>query len=77
MVMVNSGGPAMESESFESVQLRKLVRGFGLDWNDDDTHYSDNLIREGHPHFMIYRSFIMVPDVRFRFFRKPPIQRYC
>lgn len=51
MVMVNSGGAARESESFESVQLRKLVRGFGLDWNDDDTHYSDNLIREGHPHF--------------------------
>ena len=51
MVMVNSGGAARESESFESVQLRKLVRGFGLDWNDDDTHYSNNLIPEGHSHF--------------------------
>jgi len=51
MVMVNSGTAERESEIFESVQLRKLVRGFGLDWNDDDTHYSDNLITEGHPHF--------------------------
>ncbi len=51
MVMVNSGGAARESESFENVQLRKLVRGFGLDWNDDDTHYSNNLIPQGHPHF--------------------------
>ena len=51
MVMVNSGGAARESESFENVQLRKLVRGFGLDWNDNDTHYSNNLIPQGHPHF--------------------------
>jgi len=51
LVMVNSGGEARESESFESVQLRKLVRSFGLDWNYDDTHYSDNLIPQGHPYF--------------------------
>ncbi len=51
MVMVNSGGAGRESESFENVQLRKLVRGFGLDWNDNDTHYSNNLIQQGHPHF--------------------------
>lgn len=51
MVLVNAGSAARESEGFEKVQLRKLVRGFGLDWNDDDTHYSDNLIQEGHPHF--------------------------
>jgi hypothetical protein len=51
MVMVNSGGAARESESFENVQLRKLTRGFGLDWNDDDTHYSNNLIQKGHPYF--------------------------
>ncbi len=51
MVMVNAGGTARESEGFEKVQLNKLVRGFGLDWNNDDTHYSDILIQEGHPHF--------------------------
>lgn len=51
MVMVNSGGAARASESFESVQLRKLVRSFGLDWNDDDTNYSDNFLTQGHPYF--------------------------
>jgi hypothetical protein len=51
MVMVNAGSSARASEGFEKVQLRKLVRGFGLDWNDVDTHYSDNEIPEGHSHF--------------------------
>lgn len=51
MVMVNAGSSARASEGFEKVQLGKLVRGFGLDWNDVDTHYSDNLIPEGHSHF--------------------------
>ena len=51
MVMVNAGSAARASEGFEKVQLSKLVRSFGLDWNDDDTHYSDNMIQDGHPHF--------------------------
>jgi len=51
MVMVNAGSPERASEGFEKVQLRKLIRGFGLDWNDVDTHYSDNLIPDGHPNF--------------------------
>lgn len=51
MVMVNAGGANREHEGFESVQLRKLVQSFGLDWNSDDTHYSDNLIPDAHPYF--------------------------
>ncbi len=51
MVMINAGSPDRQNEGFEKVQLRKLVRGFGLDWNDNDTHYSDNHIPEGHPYF--------------------------
>lgn len=51
MVMLNAGSPNRQHEGFEKVQLGKLVRGFGLDWNDDDTHYSDNLIGEAHPYF--------------------------
>lgn len=51
MVMINSGGPERAAEDFESVQLRKLVKSFGLDWNADDTHYSDVPIGERHPYF--------------------------
>lgn len=51
MVMINAGGIDRASEDFESVQLRKLVRSFGLDWNNDDTHYSDVKIGDTHPYF--------------------------
>ena len=51
MAMINSGGPERQAEDFESVQLRKLVRSFGLDWNDNDTHYSDVPIEKNHPYF--------------------------
>src|SRR5690606_2021629 len=51
MVLVNAGGVERASEGFESAQLRKLVRNFGLDWNNDDTHYSDNQLYAGHPNF--------------------------
>ncbi|WP_128548159.1 hypothetical protein [Larkinella soli] len=51
MVMINSGGADRTAEDFEGVQLRKLVRSFGLDWNSDDTHYSDVAIGENHPYF--------------------------
>lgn len=49
VVMVNSGGH--DSEKFESVQLRKLMHRFGLDWNDDDTRYSDIDVGPRHPYF--------------------------
>ncbi|MDR0844689.1 MAG: hypothetical protein LBN71_05660 [Tannerella sp.] len=51
MVMLNAGSPSRTNESFEREQLKKLVRRFGLDWNEVDTHYSDNIIPEGHPYF--------------------------
>ncbi|RYZ63105.1 MAG: hypothetical protein EOO14_00245 [Chitinophagaceae bacterium] len=51
MIMINAFTPDRANEDFESVQLRKLVRSFGLDWNNDDTHYSDVVIGEGHPYF--------------------------
>jgi hypothetical protein len=51
MVIINSGGADRTAEDFEGVQLRKLVRSFGLDWNSDDTHYSDVVIGENHPYF--------------------------
>ncbi|MBC7759578.1 MAG: hypothetical protein H7069_12025 [Phormidesmis sp. FL-bin-119] len=51
MIMINSGGSERASEDFESVQLRKLVQSFGLDWNNDDTHYSDVVIGDSHPYF--------------------------
>jgi hypothetical protein len=51
MIMINAFTPERANEDFESVQLRKLVRNFGLDWNHDDTHYSDVVIGEGHPYF--------------------------
>jgi len=49
LVMTNSGGRG--DEDFEGVQLRKLLHGFGLDCNQDDTHYSDNVVGDGHPYF--------------------------
>lgn len=49
MVLINSGGHA--TEKFEDVQLRKLVNGFGLDWNSDDTHYTDITLGNTHPYF--------------------------
>lgn len=49
MVTINGGGNL--SESFEEVQVRKLMRGFGLDWNDDDTHASDIQLGNEAPYF--------------------------
>jgi hypothetical protein len=57
VVMVNAGSPSRAHEGFEKEQLGKLVRSFGLAWNDDDTHYSDNVIPEGHPYFYDVPSF--------------------
>lgn len=51
MVMINAGGMGRTAEDFESTHLRKLVRSFGLDWNEDDTHYSDVDIEKNHPYF--------------------------
>lgn len=51
MVMINAATPERSNEDFESVQLKKLVNTFGLDWNLDDTHYSDVEIGNGHPYF--------------------------
>ena len=51
IIMLNAGTADREHESFEKTQLRKLVNSFGLDWNDDDTHYSDVKILEAHPFF--------------------------
>lgn len=51
MMMLNAATPERANEDFESVQLKKLVNSFGLDWNLDDTHYSDVKIGEGHPYF--------------------------
>jgi hypothetical protein len=52
LLMINGGTPGRAHEDFESIQLRKLVQGFGLDWNDDDTHYAN--IRIGSPHPFFY-----------------------
>lgn len=49
IIMTNSGGRS--DEDFEGVQLRKLLRSFGLDCNRDDTHYSDNVVGPEHPWF--------------------------
>lgn len=49
LILINSGGHP--TESFESVQLRKLVRSFGLDWNVDNTKYSDIELGMKHPYF--------------------------
>lgn len=57
MVMLNAGSPNRQHESFEKAQLGKLLRSFGLDWNDDDTHYSDNFVEEAHPYFYDIHNF--------------------
>ncbi len=51
MILINSGTIGRSNEDFESIQLRKLVRSFGLDWNDDDTNYSNIEIGDEHPFF--------------------------
>lgn len=51
MIMINAIGEGRSHEGFEKIQLGKLVRSFGLDWNNTDTHYSDNSIPLGHSHF--------------------------
>ncbi len=57
MVMLNSSVNDRLHESFEGVQLKKLLQHFGLDWNNVDTHYSDNVIPKGHPYFYDIRDF--------------------
>lgn len=57
MVNINAGSTSRTHEGFEKKQLGKLIRGFGLDWNDDDTHYSDNKIPSGHPYFYDITNF--------------------
>ncbi len=49
MVIVNSTTRA--SEKFEDVKLRELVSRFGLDWDANDTHYTDIPIGPVHPFF--------------------------
>lgn len=49
MVTINGGNDL--SESFEEPQLRKLMRGFGLDWNEDNTHASDIKLGNTAPYF--------------------------
>ncbi|MBD1420026.1 hypothetical protein [Sphingobacterium chuzhouense] len=51
MLMLNAMVEDRFSESFETNQVKKLLRKFGLAWNNDDTHYSDNVIPTGHPYF--------------------------
>lgn len=51
MVMINSGTIGRANEDFESIQLRKLVQVFGLNWNEDDTNYSNIRIGAHHPYF--------------------------
>ena len=51
MVMLNAVEKDRFNESFETRQMKKLLGYFGLAWNDDDTHYSDNVIPPGHPYF--------------------------
>ncbi|MGJ1271757.1 hypothetical protein ACR79K_14010 [Sphingobacterium siyangense] len=41
MLMLNAVEKNRFNESFEMGQTKKLLRGFGLGWNNDDTHYSD------------------------------------
>lgn len=57
MVMLNSSVNDRLNESFEGVQLRKLLHYFGLDWNNVDTHYSDNVLQRGHPYFYDIHNF--------------------
>jgi hypothetical protein len=49
LIMINAVGAS--AESFERVQLRKLVNRFGLDWNEDDTRYSNIPVGPRHPFF--------------------------
>jgi hypothetical protein len=49
MVTINGGDNL--SESFEEVHLRKLMRSFGLDWNNDNTHASDIQLGNEEPFF--------------------------
>lgn len=51
MLMLNAMVEDRFSESFETNQVKKLLQTFGLAWNNDDTHYSDNVIPSGHPYF--------------------------
>src|SRR5690606_17526128 len=51
MLMLNAMVEDRFSESFETNQVKKLLQKFGLAWNNDDTHYSDNIIPSGHPYF--------------------------
>jgi hypothetical protein len=51
MVMINCYADERTTDDFESVQLKKLVQSFGLEWNRDNTHYSDVVIGDGHPYF--------------------------
>ncbi|WP_286833406.1 hypothetical protein [Sphingobacterium sp. UBA7038] len=51
MLMLNAVEKNRFNESFEMGQTKKLLRGFGLGWNNDDTHYSDISIPLGHPYF--------------------------
>jgi hypothetical protein len=49
LVLINSGGHS--TEKFEEKQLGKLLAGFGLSWNSDDTHYSGIHLGNQHPYF--------------------------
>src|SRR5690606_10849350 len=51
MVMLNAVEKDRFNESFEVQQMKKLLHGFGLEWNNDDTHYSDNILAVGQPYF--------------------------
>lgn len=51
MMMLNGVGEGRFSESFETEQVRKIANRFGLDWNNDDTHYSDIKLPQGHAYF--------------------------
>ncbi len=48
LLMVNSYHP---TERMDQVQMRKLFRRFGLDWNQDDTKYTDIAVGPLHPWF--------------------------
>lgn len=49
IAMLNCVGAT--EEKFESVQLRKLLNRAGVDWNNDNTHYSDIPISARHGYF--------------------------
>jgi hypothetical protein len=55
IAMLNSVGAA--EENFESVQLRKLLNLLGVDWNNDNTHYSDIPLSARHGYFYDIRLF--------------------